>query len=397
MALEPQRTLRKHFVSATAIALAIGLVATGCSADDAGDTGASRENKECTDQTNAAIAALTSGETTSVSASGTPATSAAELTLTDEDLAKLEEMASTVAIFMHRTDDDSARGFVTGATQAIEDYGLTLTTTSVADSDVSKQVADLETIQVQGVDGIVGIPLDASGTAAAWQSVAATGTQIVFTDYAPDGMEVGSDFVTIVSNDDRNNGRIDGYLLARGIGCTGEVGLIPYVDHGWFSNYERYLGITEVLAEFPDITIVEETEIAGPDFAGDGEKAASAMLTKHADLAGIWSFWATPGAGVVQAVKQSGRTDVITVTNDLTEPAAIDILEGDIYGLASGQYYKQGYAEVTALALGLLGKDVPPYIVLPAYAVDKTNVLQAWTDIFAIEPTQAMLDADAGK
>lgn len=394
MELKSPSATRTKLVGATAIALAVGLAATGCTAAGEGSTGASRETAECTQQANAAIADLTSGKTDSKDAQGQAATSAAELTLSADDIAAIKEMAPTIAVFMHRTDEDAAKAFVAGAEAAIKDYGFNLVTVSSADSDVSKQVADLETIQANSPDGIIGIPLDASATASAWRSVADAGTKLVFTDYAPDGFEVGKDYYTIVANDDRNNGRIDGYLLARGIGCTGEVGLVPYVDHGWFSNYERYLGIKEALADFPDITIVEETEIAGPDFAGDGEKAASAMLTKHPELAGIWSFWATPGSGVVQAVKASGRSDVVTVTNDLTEPAALDILQGqEIYGLASGQYRAQGYTEVTALALGLLGKDVPPYTVLPAYAVDKDNVLQAWKDIYAAEPTQAMVDA----
>ena len=397
MARQHPRLRRKAVLSATAIAVAMGLAVSGCSTAGGTASTASRETADCTAKTSAAIAEYTSGQTTSVSQDGTAATSATELSLTADDIASLKEMAPTVAIFMHRTDDDAARGFVSGAEQAIKDYGLNLVSTSVANSDVAKQVADLETILVQGVDGIIAIPLDKSGTAAAFSAVSASGTKVVFTDYATDGLTAGEGYVTIVSNDDRNNGRIDGLLLARGIGCTGEVALIPYADHGWFSNFERWEGVKEVLADYPDITIVEETEIAGPDFAGDGEKAASAFLTKYPNLAGIWSFWATPGSGVVQAVKQSGRTDVITVTNDLTEPAGLDILDGDIYGLASGRFYEEGYAEITALAMSLLGKDVPPYVVLPAYAVDKTNVLDAYSDIYGVEPPQTLIDADAAQ
>ena len=63
-------------------------------------------------------------------------------------------------------------------------------------------------------------------------------------------------------------------------------------------------------SDYPSIQIVEEQGIAGPDFAGDAQSAANAMLSKHSDLAGIWAVWDVPAEGVMAAARASGRGDL---------------------------------------------------------------------------------------
>ena len=55
---------------------------------------------------------------------------------------------------------------------------------------------------------------------------------------------------------------------------------------------------TTIENEYPDIEIVAEQGIGGPDFTGDAEKAASAMLISNPDLDGIWAVWDVPAEGV---------------------------------------------------------------------------------------------------
>ena len=45
-------------------------------------------------------------------------------------------------------------------------------------------------------------------------------------------------------------------------------------------------------------TIVDEQGIGGPDFAGDAEKAAGAILTAHPETKAIWAVWDVPAEGV---------------------------------------------------------------------------------------------------
>src|SRR3712207_7098830 len=62
---------------------------------------------------------------------------------------------------------------------------------------------------------------------------------------------------------------------------------------------------------FPYTTLfrsVEEQGIAGPDFAGDAQAVANAMLSQNADLDGIWAVWDVPAEGVLAAARDRKST-----------------------------------------------------------------------------------------
>ena len=68
------------------------------------------------------------------------------------------------------------------------------------------------------------------------------------------------------------------HLLAQALGGKGDVGLVFHAAD-FFVTKQRYDAVKKTLAEnYPDIKIVAEQGIGGPDFSGDAEKAAGAML-----------------------------------------------------------------------------------------------------------------------
>jgi len=120
-----------------------------------------------------------------------------------------------------------------------------------------------------------------------------------------------------------------------------------------------------------------------PDFAGDGEKAASAMLTQHADLDAIWAVWDVPAEGVLAAARAAGRSDLVITTIDLGENVAIDMAKGGpIYGLGAQRPFDQGIAEARLGAYGLLDKKAPPYVAVNALPVTSDTLDQAWQTVY---------------
>jgi ribose transport system substrate-binding protein len=242
---------------------------------------------------------------------------------------------------------------------------------------------------------IVSIPTDPVATAAAYKQAADQGVKLVFMDNVPQGLTQGTDYVSVVSADNYGNGVASANIMAERLGGTGKIGL---VFHGadFFVTRQRYDAFKATIAEnFPDIEIVEEQGIAGPDFAGDAEKAASAMLTKHADLNGIWAVWDVPAEGVVNAVRSAGReADVIVTTIDLGLNVAVSIAQdGIIKGLGAQRPFDQGVTEAMLAGYGLLDKEAPPYVALPALPVTNENVLEAWQEVYRQDPPQALQDA----
>src|SRR5205814_7205235 len=154
-----------------------------------------------------------------------------------------------------------------------------------------RQVSNLETVMAKKPDIIVSIPTDPVATADAYKAVARTGTRLVFMDQPANGLTAGRDYVSVVSADNYGNGVVSAHLMAKALGGKGKIGVI-YHEADFFVTRQRYEGFrTTISQNYPGISIVETRGIAGPDFAGDAQNVESAMLSKHADLAGIWAVW----------------------------------------------------------------------------------------------------------
>jgi len=211
--------------------------------------------------------------------------------------------------------------------------------------------------------------------------------KLVFMDNAPEGMTAGEDYVSVVSADNFGNGVTSAHLMAEALGGAGEIGLI-YHEADFFVTQQRYDGFKRTIEdEYPDIEIVEEQGIAGPDFAGDAQNVANAMLTQNPNLAGIWAVWDVPAEGVMASARAAGRMDLAIATQDLGTNVAIALAQDElIVGLGAQAPYDQGVAEAHLAGAALIGKETPPYVALPALAVDHTNVLEAWEQVYHVSP-----------
>ena len=215
-----------------------------------------------------------------------------------------------------------------------------------------KQVADIETVMAKKPDIIVSIPVDAVATAAAYKAAADKGVKLVFMDNVPKGFTAGKEYVSSVSADNYGNGIAAAHLMAKALGGKGEIGLVFHAAD-FFVTRQRYDGFKKtILEDYPDIKIVGEQGIGGPDFSGDAEKAAGAILTAHPQLNAIWAVWDVPAEGVMAAARAAGRDDLIVVNEDLGENVAIAMAKGEfIKGIASQRPYDQGVTEANLAGL----------------------------------------------
>jgi ribose transport system substrate-binding protein len=89
---------------------------------------------------------------------------------------------------------------------------------------------------------------------------------------------------------------------------------------------------------------------------------------------------------VIAAARANGRDDLIITTIDLGENVAIDMARGGfIKGLGAQRPFDQGVTEAMLAGYGLLGKDAPAYVALPALPVEKANLLDAWQTVYSTE------------
>jgi LacI family transcriptional regulator len=134
--------------------------------------------------------------------------------------------------------------------------------------------------------------------------------------------------VAYVGIDNRQAGRLAGYLMGRLLGTNVPrkvalfAGSLSYRGH-----QEREMGFRHVIGEeFPNLSIVELREMLD-----DRERAyteASSILDRHPDLAGIYNIGAG-NQGIAAAMRERGREhSTLFVGHELTEGAKRLLLEG---------------------------------------------------------------------
>jgi ribose transport system substrate-binding protein len=370
---------------AVASAVAIGLA--GCSSSAATAPGAAAGDNAAVQKAERALAEIVKGKVLSKGPHGETAAPATSADMTADEIAAVKAKHLTAAIVMHYGGNDWATAQIAGLKSEFGKLGIKVIATTDANFKPDQQVSQLETVMTQKPDLIVSIPTDPVATESAYKAVAAAGTKLVFMDNVPNGMTAGKDYVADVSADNYGNGVVSAYELAKALGGAGKIGVI-FHQADFFVTKQRYEGFKATITkEFPKIKIVQETGIAGPDFAGQAQVAASAMLTKHADLAGIWGVWDVPAEGVLAAARAAGNTDLKVATEDLGTNVAIALAKNQlVVGLGAQRPFDQGVTEARLGALALLGKTVPAYVAVPALPVDHDNVLDAWQQVYHAAP-----------
>ncbi|MGD9913295.1 MAG: LacI family DNA-binding transcriptional regulator [Rhizobiaceae bacterium] len=174
--------------------------------------------------------------------------------------------------------------------------------------------------------GVAVIALDHPTVREAIRSLAADGVKVV--TLASDISNVPR--VAYVGVDNRQAGRLAGYVLGRFLGTATPkkvalfAGSLSYRGHE-----EREMGFRHILAEeSPNLQIVELREMRD-----DRERAyaeAIALLDRHDDLAGIYNIGAG-NQGIGRALKERGRQrSVIFVGHEATETSKQLLLEGTL-------------------------------------------------------------------
>jgi ribose transport system substrate-binding protein len=365
-----------------AASAALAFAATACSS---GTTTQTAEAPGVSDAAEKALAAI-DGKVLGKGANGEEAVTPDTAKLTPEEEAQVKAKGATAAIVMHYGGNDWSTAQIDGMKSEFERLGIKVIATTDANFKPDKQVSDIETVLTQKPDIIISIPTDPVATAAAYKKAAAAGVKLVFIGNTPKDMVAGKDYASVVSADDYGNGVTAAHLMAKGLGGKGEIGLV-FHEADFFVTRQRYEAFKATIEkDYKDIKIVEEQGIAGPDFAGDAQTVSNAMLSKHPNLKGIWAVWDVPAEGVMAAARAAGRTDLKIATEDLGKNVAIALAKNELVtGLGAQRPFDMGVAQVQLAAAALLGKQVPPYVAIPALPVTHDNVLEAWKSVYQQE------------
>ena len=339
-----------------------------------------------------ALAAL-QGKILSKGPNGEEPAPASSVSLSTDEIEKIRGLKAKAAIVLHYSRNDWSEAKVAGLKSQFDKMGIEVIALTDAGFLADRQVANIESVLMQNPQIIVSIPTDAVFTAAAYKKASQQGVKLVFMDNVPQGLEAGKDYVSVVSADNYGNGVASAHLMAKVLQCKGQIGLI-YHAADFFVTRQRYDAFKKTITEdYPNIRIVAEQGIREPDFYGDADRAAYAMLTANQNLSGIWAVWDVPAEGVIAAARTAGKERLVITTIDLGLNVAVEMAQnGLVKGVGAQRPYDQGVVEALLAGYGLLGKPAPAYVALPALPVTRENLLDAWKTVYHTEAPGSVKD-----
>ncbi len=328
---------------------------------------------------------------------GESAASASSVHLTSAEIARIRAKHATAALVIHLGGDGWSQAQVAGLQSEFKAIGVKVIAVTYAHGDVPTQIQDIRTVLAEKPTIMVSIPLSPTTEAAAYRAAVNDGVKLVFMDNVPTGFRAGKDYISDVSADNYGNGLVSGALLAKELHGKGQIGEI-YFNVNFFVTNQRFAGFKAAIAKFPGIKVVATQGVTTtPDIITNSERAANAILTEHPTLSAIYAIWDAPAQGVLSAALAHGRGhNLIIATEDLGPEVALNMAQGgDVKDLGAQRPFDQGVTEAKLAGYGLLGMKAPPYVALPALAVTKANVLQAWQTVYHA-PAPANIRAAAG-
>lgn len=312
------------------------------------------------------------------------------LTLSDAEKEEIKAGNYKAAYLLH-TSADFTNALILGARDLFEELNIEMVITTDAGMDSAQQKNDVETAMALDPDIILTLVIDPVSGAEAFRPAVEAGVKLVFMSNLPQGYVHNQDYVSIVTDDLYGMGKAAAEMLADSMGEEGKVGWI-YHDAEYYVTNQRDNAFKAVIqANYPNIEIIAEQGLANP---ADSEAIASAMITQNPDIGGFYVPWDTPAEGVVAACRAANRPDIKVVTLDLGANNGLDMVQGgNIVGIAADLAYMLGYTKAMAGVYGILGKEAPSFIIVPAIKVTKDNIVEGWNESLNVDPPEEILNA----
>ena len=260
------------------------------------------------------------------------------------------------------------------AKQKAEELGLNYVL--VASDSVNDQANKIDELIQMGCEYIVMMP-ENDELAVAAQKVLDAGITLI--DFDRTLGDVQPDYY--VAGDNPGMGVAGGDYIVDKLGPEGGKVVIMIIPAYGEIFKERVDGFKSVAAEHPELEILGE-------YASDNgapETVLTVMtdvLTKHPEIDAIYSSDDEMSQGILQAIKENGRTDIKVITGGGGAKTYFDLFDDypDIWA-SSQTYAPYMMADAVQVAADLIaGKEVEKELIIPTTSVDRENVEQYLKD-----------------
>lgn len=248
----------------------------------------------------------------------------AVLALVATGCGKDEGGALEVGIVTISADDAGNAKVIRGATKIADEYGWTVTVIDAA-GNADQANAGMQNLISGGADAILDLVFPVTSLGAGLQAAKDAGV--------PVGTWGGGldDAGVVVVSDGAGGPQARPVVekMIADMGGTGSVLALTYRTGEVCRNRE------DIFDELVAATSIEvsKNEVSIPGFLQDGAQFASAWLAAHPAGSGplaIWGCWEDPTIGAISALKQQGRTDVLTYGENGAPDGLTAVRDGDL-------------------------------------------------------------------
>jgi len=233
-------------------------------------------------------------------------------------------------------------------------------------NNAEEMTSQLDDLKTWGAEAIVAFP-QWEGMEVPIKQALDAGIKIVNFD-----IKIDVDGVYRVAGDNKDMGIQGAKYVVDKIGKTGTVVMLEVPSSGSVSELRKQ-GFVDTMKEIaPDMKILT---YATKFTREDGLKDFSDILTKNKKIDAVYSMDDETSIGVLQAIKEAGRTDIKVVTGGggMKEYFKMMPENNDIW-IESALYSPAMVKDAVDIALKLLnGEDVPKETIIPTTIVDKSN------------------------
>jgi len=300
--------------SASALLLAVALVASACGTDDT----------------------TTSTPTTVAAAGGTDECVASELTIG------------------YATKSATNQGWIiinAGANQAAEDVGAELIEVGPAnENDVTSQIPVIEDLITRGVDALAIAPTDSAGVVPTVERANEAGIPVIAVDTAIEGGEVAS----FVATDNLKAATAQGELVGDAIGGTGKVIYVTGSQAQQTGRDRRDGFVNGITAKYPDVEVLE---VATEWDATAAQNGVQDLVNANPDVVAIAHAW-DGGTMASLPVVESAGIDPFIAGFDGAPNAIAALQRGEVDLIVAQSLYQIGYDGIEAAIKAACGEPV---------------------------------------
>ncbi|MEM6427811.1 MAG: sugar ABC transporter substrate-binding protein [Deinococcota bacterium] len=298
---------------------------------------------------------------------------AADVALTDAEIETIRDMNLRFGFNTNHRTDDFINLLIEGGEQTASDYGIELLV-GEANFDAAKQLADVETLIQQEVDGIFLVAVDFNAISPAIVNANEAGIPVVIVGGPP----ADGDVLTVMNSTSYDGCYESCKYLIDSVGGSGKIGVIS-IPLALSTIRDRETGTLDAISE-SGMELVGLQPVWTQD---DALAAAENMIQANPDLTAIFATWSLAINGTLAAIDASGND--IKLGGYDAERAGFEAFDaGDpfLVSLSGQQAIVQGKAGLDALCKSILGESVAGEIVVPTLLVTSDNYQARWDDLY---------------